>query len=485
MGRNCQVTSRTVRLHKLFFLFDLQTTTYLSCYFCSPFYSRTDNSIKNHFNSSIKRKIERYLAKKLNVTEDKIVSHEDGRYDFHGDIDGVLRAVRGKDFPSKRTKGGDENEDDEDDYLPSDQYPPTSSGRGREADGGGVPSFKKSRSSHPLHFRESNLKSSSDGSNYASFGYNASGKENINPFSTTNLPLRPMNFFHSPSYGNLRTQSQARTFTSKGADISKVVDGSLNPLDHEYDHLFNSPTDGAKLYQMIRSPDESCDINCTIQGMTPLSVLKQENDLSQPPFSHGNPREPSLQSNETMFDDLKNLLFATDKEMKKLDPACDEKDKVDSSTAGVTTRIDSGHAVCTSSLVTMGNFFTLDSYKKHDTYTKPTPSTSRSFRQVAVSPISQYPTCKRERRSTLFDSGTRPASFGDRMLNVTLDESTPQTSVCLGVFPLRALMASSPNIRHSLQISPSAQKDTNTKTRDTSQDWMNSYTLKSSDLSMF
>ena len=58
---------------------------------------RTDNAIKNHWNSSMKRKIEKYLAHKQDVPESRVRLTEDGRYDFMGDLEGVLVAVRGKD----------------------------------------------------------------------------------------------------------------------------------------------------------------------------------------------------------------------------------------------------------------------------------------------------------------------------------------------------------------------------------------------------
>lgn len=55
----------------------------------------------------MRRKIEKYLARKQGVDERNIRYTEDGRFDFMGDLDGVLNAVRGRDASGRKLTKAD------------------------------------------------------------------------------------------------------------------------------------------------------------------------------------------------------------------------------------------------------------------------------------------------------------------------------------------------------------------------------------------
>lgn len=352
---------------------------------------RTDNAIKNHWNSSMRRKIEKYLARKQGVDETNIQYLDDGRFDFMGDLEGVLNAVRGKDGNGGRRKDKRKKEpDDKENSKPkkfikinktcSNQLSlkPTKPGITRANDNEGL--VQKNCMSNDLITKKRIHVEESD------------ENESNNLFAFSNRRV---------GQSRKRERDSIKTLPSNNFGI-KMDPGSLrkigppNNFPHGHDSVLESPSNrdkgGKNKFQMIKSPGDF-----SMSGLTPLSLSKD--NLIKTPFSSGGALRlfsPPIE----LKDDLNRALFFNSSGVKNNKEAPTNAPSIGSKEISKVTP----SSICT------------------------------KLRQVIVTPILQYPFPENyETRRSFFTEGKKD-----------LNEETQSQCVSLGVIPLTASLAATP-----------------------------------------
>jgi hypothetical protein len=259
----------------------------------------------------MRRKIEKYLAKKQGVDEASIRYTEDGRFDFMGDLDGVLNAVRGRDSAvkpkkissadrtqrtssSKKTSSLKKRKDHLKmaplavslSYMPYGMAPPPYPGMPPH------PMY-----SHELYGPPGTESLRSYPPYTVNYGTPMNSKSN-----PKHLPLAPKPTADSMSPNKENTSSNGNSTSAISASNTKKVrnDPMSSFLASSQKSYLTSPKAAAPLNMTLHSPE-----GLNIHGMTPLSTLRGtfETIYDSSEAFNGFSHEENMSLNKALFAD--------------------------------------------------------------------------------------------------------------------------------------------------------------------------------------